>query len=651
MLKTFTLLALSFILSAGLIGQVTVDDFPEHLQLYPRDLTTNQGTVVSSGLVDNAGVSFTEMRLKVYRNHVLQTTETAALTYGAGTAPFSFSYDIPAELANYKFELYGFDGAETFIQEADSVVAGDAYVIQGQSNAVAEMRDGSANGNKSPYIRVFGRGFYFSATNIDWHLGQGDGKRNSHGNTGQWGLKFAREIIDNQNIPVAIFNGGHDGQPISFFQRNDADPTDVGTNYGKLLNRTQRAGLDQHIRGFFWFQGESDVSDHRTTNYYKGQFGTLISDWETDYQVSNYYMVQIRDFAFVTADQAFEIQEAQRQLADSVSKMEVISTSTLQHHTDDTHFPFTNGYEELGETAYQVVSRDCYGAADDNVSSPSVVSAALSGSAELSLYVLKTSDILSADAGVQAYFTLEGTSETVTGVIISGSQIILQLSDIPTGLTGISYSTPEGATESITNTNGIGLVAFHEFSIGTFPIELLTFEGEVIQSGIALNWETATETNNNYFEIEKSVDGMFWKGIGEVTGAGNSQAALSYQFVDRTPFNGKNFYRLKQVDFDGTFSYSPVISIELSAEDLIPSVFPNPSQGRFQINLSYLDIAPTKVQIFNTMGQLVASSIATPNSNGILNIDLSNQLKPGNYLLKLHPRKGYPVVTKILITR
>ncbi len=93
------------------------------------------------------------------------------------------------------------------------------------------------------------------------------------------------------------------------------------------------------------------------------------------------------------------------------------------------------------------------------------------------------------------------------------------------------------------------------------PIELLTFEGRNEGSYNLLTWETASESNNDYFKIESSVDGYNWNEIGRVVGAGNSSQALSYSLKDFGFKNGVNYYKLSQVDYDGNSETFNIISI------------------------------------------------------------------------------------------
>jgi len=113
------------------------------------------------------------------------------------------------------------------------------------------------------------------------------------------------------------------------------------------------------------------------------------------------------------------------------------------------------------------------------------------------------------------------------------------------------------------------------------PVELLSFDAISRSNDILLKWTTATETNNDFFTMERSVDAFTWNIIGNVAGAGNSDVELTYQLIDEQPLDGLNYYRLKQIDFDGTFEYSQVISAQFGIQELL--IYPNPASNSVTI--------------------------------------------------------------------
>ncbi len=138
------IILLILILPLVLNGQVSFDKVPIDKQLVARNLVTNNGEVIFEGQVDNTGTAYDLIEIDVYRAGVYQTTVQKSLTYSGNVALFNFNIEILSELANYKFMLYGKIGAtRTLEKTVDEIVAGDVYVIQGQSNAEAKIRSGS----------------------------------------------------------------------------------------------------------------------------------------------------------------------------------------------------------------------------------------------------------------------------------------------------------------------------------------------------------------------------------------------------------------------------------------------------------------------------------------------------------------------------
>ena len=112
-----------------------------------------------------------------------------------------------------------------------------------------------------------------------------------------------------------------------------------------------------------------------------------------------------------------------------------------------------------------------------------------------------------------------------------------------------------------------GLTSFSDFGIGdgggaALPIELLNFEASMNGNKVTLTWTTATEINNDFFTVERTLDGISFEEVLEMPGAGNSNTPLTYIAEDNTPLPGTSYYRLKQTDYDGTFEYSSMVEVQ-----------------------------------------------------------------------------------------
>ena len=137
------------------------------------------------------------------------------------------------------------------------------------------------------------------------------------------------------------------------------------------------------------------------------------------------------------------------------------------------------------------------------------------------------------------------------------------------------------------------------------PIELLDFNGKQVEDYVALSWETANETNNDYFIIEKSIDGKTFSQLSTVDGAGNSTETIRYDDRDLYPVTGINYYRLIQVDFDGTMTTSSVVAVNFKAPTSI-NIRPNPSyEGNFNFDFETLSSGFGELSIFEISGRQV----------------------------------------------
>jgi hypothetical protein len=200
---------------------------------------------------------------------------------------------------------------------------------------------------------------------------------------------------------------------------------------------------------------------------------------------------------------------------------------------------------------------------------------------------------------------------------------------------------------------GSQLLGFGSVSVGGFvdpliagdtqlPIELTQFIATPKENEVTIYWQTASEENNHYFTIERSVDGLNFEIIGTVMGAGNSQTTLNYNFTDVNPLSGTTYYRLQQTDFDGKFEIFNMVSVSFYNESAL-KVFPNPASSDLTIDFGGLT-AQSSIQIMNLHGQVVKTLSVW---ESVQTIDVSD-LAAGNYLLTII-NGNQPIVKRIVI--
>jgi hypothetical protein len=192
-----------------------------------------------------------------------------------------------------------------------------------------------------------------------------------------------------------------------------------------------------------------------------------------------------------------------------------------------------------------------------------------------------------------------------------------------------------------------GLVGFSRFATAQasdpLPIELLSFDGEVSEEGNILEWVTASETNNEYFTIQRSQDGQVFGSVEDVPGAGFSSTQLAYTLLDKDPPAGASYYRLKQTDFDGAFTYSDVILLNRAEEMGVDhiEVYPIPTQNDLTLRFVHLyDKEKMSMSIYDMTGRrVVQRSIVAQEGLNTKEINIS-KLELGSYTLVVKDKRG-----------
>ncbi|MCC6723915.1 MAG: DUF4215 domain-containing protein [Saprospiraceae bacterium] len=166
------------------------------------------------------------------------------------------------------------------------------------------------------------------------------------------------------------------------------------------------------------------------------------------------------------------------------------------------------------------------------------------------------------------------------------------------------------------------------------PVELVNFTATPIEQQVQLDWQTATETNNHGFDLQRSQDAKHWESITWINGHGNSQATQNYQHMDKKPKPGTNYYRLRQVDFDGASKFSKLVQVEFEGREHKLEVLPNPNAGQFRLALALPKGINYQVSISNTSGQ--TKWIQGGTSSGAFTISplLDSPLPSGIYFVK-----------------
>jgi len=187
------------------------------------------------------------------------------------------------------------------------------------------------------------------------------------------------------------------------------------------------------------------------------------------------------------------------------------------------------------------------------------------------------------------------------------------------------------------------------------PVEFASFTVSADENSVTLNWSTATETNNSGFAIErKSALDERWKEVGFVPGFGTTTERKSYSYTDENLAIGNYSYRLKQVNFDGTFEYSNSVIIEVFSPEkyTLAQNFPNPFNPSTTIEFSIPQTSNVTIEIYNVIGERVASLVNKTLAAGYHRTDFNaSNLPSGTYVyrLKASGQNGTFIETKKML--
>jgi len=218
-----------------------------------------------------------------------------------------------------------------------------------------------------------------------------------------------------------------------------------------------------------------------------------------------------------------------------------------------------------------------------------------------------------------------------------------------------SNAVSQGSAGIFANANYLewdGLTTFSEFggaggSNQPLPIELVSFTATCVDNNTILKWETVSENNSSYFDVEKSTDGYTWRVIGQVSAAGNSNEQLSYSFSDYDN-NSNTFYRLNQVDLDGRNEYFGPISSSCEITSFIFNTIPNPSKEDFFLQIYSKEDETVTIEIQDLNGKLVHINKYEV-QNGINIFPVNSEFINGVYYIKLIRNNNESFIIKHLI--
>ncbi len=440
---------------------------PEDGEFYARE-DQDTGTLFCNGTaIEAADAVF----LKVFADEKPYQTET--VTLGADKS-YAFAVKLRSGLIKYRVELGARTGGrETVLHTAKDLVCGDAFLINGQSNAVAtDWGEGDPPPFHSEWIRTFGSMSGSPEGQHLWGEATYRGRDSESLQIGYWAMELARRLVESQKVPICIINGAVGGTRVDQHQRNVAQPTDMTTIYGRLLWRVREARLTHGIRGVIWHQGENDQgADGPTGGFgwetYRHDFIELAAAWKRDYpNIQHYHVFQIWPKACAMGIDGSDnhLREVQRNLPTAFSRLNVMSTLGIEP-PGGCHYPRA-GYEQIAVQLLPLFERDHYAKPfTAPVTPPNLLRAHLVGDAKDAV-ALEFDQPVKWDAALVSEFYLDGVAGQVASGRVAGSTLTLKLT-APSSATTITYLDSKSWSQSrlLRGENGIAALTFCDVAL------------------------------------------------------------------------------------------------------------------------------------------------------------------------------------------
>jgi hypothetical protein len=449
------------------VGAVSkIDEQPEDGQFYGRD-DKNEGTIVYKGSLSAVADSVV---LKVYADGRPFCVVDSAVS---GSKTYSFAVKIKPGLIKYKTELVSITGGkETVVKTVDNLVCGDAYLINGQSNAMAAAWGEKEFTDTSDWIRSFG------SSGKDPNLCRwGSAVRRSKDNQlaiGYWGFDLAKMLMEKHKVPICIINGAVGGTRIDMHQKDLENGENLETIYGRVLWRARQARLTHAISGVFWHQGENDQEANGPSGDYgwkgyRNNFMEMTASLNEDYpNIQHYYVFQIWPLACSMGHNGSDnqLREVQRNLPRLYSNLSLMSTVGIDP-PGGCHFP-PEGYAEFARLIMPLVEQFNYGVTPQgSITPPNVRKVAYSSSKHDEVLVTFDQAVKWDDAICKQFLV-----DNQEGKVISGSAQgnLVKLKVAPrTSFQKLTYINGRTWTREaqVRGENGIAALSFCDVPIGS----------------------------------------------------------------------------------------------------------------------------------------------------------------------------------------
>lgn len=438
-------------------------------QFFARD-DRNEGTLYYNGTLSDPADS---VFLRLYADDKLIKTEKQP---PASDKSYTLTLKLKPGLIKYKVEFgTSTGGSESLLQTVNNLVCGDAYLIDGQSNALATDTREQSPPQTSEWIRSHGSptGKPEADRQNLWCNPVWKARNGEKAELGYWGMELAKRLVESQKVPICIINAAVGGTRIDQHQRSHTNPTDLTTIYGRMLWRVQQARLTHGIRAVLWHQGENNQGSAAPTGdydwkSYQAYFLEMAADWKQDFpNIQHYYVFQIWPNACSMAGNSGcgdKIREIQRTLPRCFSNLSTMSTLGIKP-PGGCHFPLA-GWAQFATLIQPLIERDHYGRpVAAPITPPNLSHARCNGKDEILLGF--DQPVVWMDSLVSQFY-LDGEKGKVAAGSVSGNVLTLKLKE-PTSAKQITYLKESAWSQEnlLWGANGIAALTFCDVPIQT----------------------------------------------------------------------------------------------------------------------------------------------------------------------------------------
>ena len=631
---------------AQTIGVVSFDKLPAEKQLFARD-KNREADITIAGKVQTGGYSYISV-LK-FRNKTKVGYQKGALTYSGSNAPFSVTTKIKAELAEYAFEVYACKSASdsTLIVRRNDVVAGDFYLIYGQSNAVAWEVD-------YQYRNEFCRTFGSTANGNGWGLSNEITPR-----TGIFGVEFQRRVAEKYQMPTCVINGAMAGASIlDLTARNPNNHADASTGYGILLNYAQQTGLLPNLKGIYYWQGEAEAASDDPT-VWAPRFDKLMVQLKEDYpMIEKLYVFQLPLFGGGPYDDRIGAFREQQRLLDK--KYPIIQPYAALGAPGWNGFHYgLEGYLQVGRDLAEMAGFYHYGE-KEKATSPSLQKAFYSNSKQDEITMvfedyqkmIYPNDTINANIegsqepvstySVKDFFYLNKEWQKLKAGRAEANKVIVTLKTVGND-TLIKYLPSKYHYSGLVtapwvyigpflkNTRGFRAFAFHHNTINPYvDLGTLKLTASDSKNNLVLSWNKLSNVTGYILE---RIDGKDSLQNHEILYLPKDQT----EYLDVSAKKGVEYsYQIRGYT-DKSESQIAYLKVTKESEDVVDNtiaginVYPNPTID--VINVVSGSDKISQVDIFSSSGIRMETRVYSGNEWVTLQ---TNNLTTGQYILKVH---------------